>query len=129
MWLNSHDPKWLNLKRPLTGRTNQFESFENSPPPLILWRLSNISKQTKGNSEKFTRKLSTQTQIDGHIASLEAHFKVLNPDFNLRAHLSTYTVANLRIFNPRVILKAAWRHQQSILFFAIVVKRARFASS
>jgi hypothetical protein len=19
MWLNSHDPKWLNLKRPLTG--------------------------------------------------------------------------------------------------------------
>ena len=61
----------------------------------------------KGNSDKFIQKLSTEAQIDGQIASNEAQFEVPNPDFDFQAYLSTYTVVNLRIFNPRMILKAA----------------------
>ena len=58
-----------------------------------------------------------------------AIFEVFNPDFRLRAHLCTYTVAKRRIFSPRVILNAACRNQQSILFLSILVKRALLAPS
>lgn len=103
--------------------------FEKLLPPLILRRMSNFSKKDAGISEKFPRESVTQSIFDGQIASQEAYFEVHNPEIDFRAHLSTYTVVNWRIFNARIIINAACRHQQSILFFAIVVKRALLAPS
>jgi hypothetical protein len=44
------------------------------------------------------------TIIGCQFAPDEASFKVLNPEMCFQAHLSPYTVATLRIFNPFEIL-------------------------
>ncbi len=41
MWLNSHDPKWLNLRRPLTD-VNEMNKFEYALTTLGIPPLSTI---------------------------------------------------------------------------------------
>jgi hypothetical protein len=76
------------------------ESFEYLLLPLILRKVSNFSKMFGEISEIFNRKSGFHAIFDSPIASMEAYFEVPNPDFGLRAHLSTLYGDYFEDFQP-----------------------------